>query len=662
MKYALWGALAGLALLSVTAVQAEVKPNALFSDGAVLQQGIRIPVFGTADEGEKVTVTFAGQTQSTQATGGRWQVAFKPMKTQATPLTMTIAGPGNTIKVKNLLVGEVYVCSGQSNMGFNLGSAATGPQAIAASADPQLRLFTVPNVTASTPQQAEGGQWQEAEPQTVPGFSAVAYFFGRDLRRALKLPVGLIHTSWGGTRAEAWTSHEMLQALNKHGGNFDADAKPQPSFAAQQATYATQLAEWQAAGSHEGPAVDAGNKGFAQGWAKPDVETADWQTMAIPQNWENTGLNIDGAVWFRKAVDVPAAWAGKDLTLSLGAIDDLDVTYFNGVQVGTTGMETPNWWAAPRKYMVPGAQVKAGRNVIAVRVFDQGGNGGMTGPADVMTLAPADGTGTGLSLAGDWTYKVEHRIIPKPAMLQEYDSNAPSVLYNAMIAPLIPYGIRGAIWYQGESNAGNPVGYATLFPAMIADWRQRWGEGNFPFFFVQLAPFMKIVTEPQDTGWAQLRESQRITALTVPNTGMAVITDVGDENNIHPTRKEPVGGRLALAALAIVYGKKIEGSGPVYQSMQVQGNKAILHFTHLGGGLIAQPGGPLTGWTIAGADRKYVNAQAVIQDNTVVVSSPQVPSPAAVRYGWADDPVVNFYNKAGLPASPFETDPFPPAK
>ena len=421
---------------------AAVKPNPLFSDNAVLQRDIRLPVWGSADAGEKVTVKFQGQEVSTVATNGWWMLHLNPLKAGG-PFTMMI----NDQEIKNVLVGEVWVCSGQSNMAWQLKNASNGAEAVAASKDPMLRLYIVPKM--GLPFELPKA-WKESAPETSPDFSAVGYFFGKSLRKSLGVPVGLIDSSVGGTPAEAWTSRAYLR---QH----------------------------------------------------PEL---------------------------------------------------------NGV----------------------------GR---------------------------------------------------------------PSYLYNSMIAPLLPYGIKGAIWYQGESNAGRAYAYRSLLPLMIKCWRDNWGEGDFPFLIVQLAPFGK---NEFGGNWPELREAQLYTTQTVPKTAEAVITDIGNCTNIHPTDKEPVGERLALAARAIAYQENIEYSGPIYKAFKVEADKAILSFSHLGGGLVAK-GGDLRGFVIAGADGKFVPGKAEIKRHIgLVVTSPDVPKPAAVRYGWENCPDVNLWNEAGLPASPFRTD------
>jgi sialate O-acetylesterase len=444
--------------LAVATARAELKPNGLFCEGAVLQQGIRVPVWGTARDGEKVTVKLQGQEISTVAMDGRWLVKLKPLKPGG-PFTLTIVGD-NTIGLTNVLVGEVWLCSGQSNMGFSLSGAENATEAIAAANDPQLRLFHVPQNPVESPQADVVGTWKECTPEIAAKFSAVAYFFGRDLRRARIVPVGLINSSVGGTPAEAWTSRAALAA--------------------------------------------------------------------------NPGL--------------------KEL------------------------LEPPPRDGVPSKSKRP---------------------------------------------------------------------KSPGCLYNGMIAPLQPFALAGAIWYQGEANSWRAAQYQKLFPAMIRNWREAWGQGNFPFLFVQIAPHEKMSPE--------IREAQLLTWKKVPDTALIVTADVGDAKDIHPKKKEPVGARLALAARAIAYGEKLEYSGPAFTSMKVKGNRAILSFTHVGSGLLAK-GGELKGFTLAGADGNFAPANAKIEGNKVVVSLPDVSKPVAVRYGWANVPDVNLFNREGLPASPFRTN------
>ncbi|HEU4386737.1 MAG TPA: sialate O-acetylesterase, partial [Blastocatellia bacterium] len=571
------------------------------------------------------------------------------------PYEMKISG-NRDVKLKNILVGEVWVASGQSNMEWQLQNSAHGQDEVSRANYPEIHLFTVVKATSLEPRDDVEGRWVVCSPETAGSFSAVAYFFGRELNREIKMPVGLIHTSWGGTPAEAWTSRGALDTnaeLKPMAESLERAAKNLPDALR---AYQAAQEKW----NDEHFLHDPGNKGFDLGYARGDYADQDWKTMRLPQAWESAGLPIDGSVWFRKVVDVPADWAGKDLALSLGSIDDFDTTYFNGTKVGAIGEETPNFWMAPRKYTIPGSLVRPGRNVIAVRVFDHFGDGGFTGAAASMSLSAPGGSL--ISLSGDWHYKVEKAFEPIKVDFSTQpvapagggNQNSPTVLYNAMIAPVTPYTIRGAIWYQGESNADRARQYRTLFPAMIRDWRRAWGEGDFPFLFVQLANWQPRKPEPGESGWAELREAQLMT-LKEPATGMAVTIDIGETNDIHPKNKQDVGRRLALWALAKTYGRRVEFSGPMYQSFAVEGGKIRLRFLHAQG-LGTKDGAPAEGFAIAGEDGKFVWANAKVEGETVVVWSDSVKLPSAVRYAWADNPAANLYNGAGLPASPFRTD------
>ncbi len=515
MKRLMWAAaLAAAACLSLHA-RADVKPSPLFSDGVVLQQGAKCPVFGTADAGETVNVSLGGDAKDAKPTSaapatadkdGRFVAVLTDLKAGG-PYTLTISGK-NTVTIKDVLVGEVWVASGQSNMEMTLNSCAGGKEAAANSKNPKIHLFTVPHKIAAEPTTELKSKWVECGPDTVGNFSGVAYYFGRDLQKALNVPVGLIESNWGGTPAEAWTPKANLEADPDLKGMVHSLGELEPLYKEAVEKYKTDLDKW-----------------------KTDVEKAKAE--------------------------------GKD---------------------------------PPKK------------------------------PAE-----PRD-----------------------PAT----DQNRATVLFNGMIQPLLPYAIKGVIWYQGESNAGHAYQYRTLFPTMIEAWREQWKNPDMPFLFVQLAPYGHNPKEPGDNPWAELREAQLLTSEKVKNTAEAVITDVGDENNIHPKRKEPVGGRLALCALAIAYGEKVVHDGPIYDAVKFDGNKAVLSFKSVGKGLEAKDG-PLTGFTVAGADQKFHDAKAEIQGDTVVVTCDAVEKPVAVRYGWTNTPVVNLFNKDGLPASPFRTDDFP---
>ncbi len=635
---------------------ADIRLPAIIGDNMVLQRGGKVPIWGWADPGEEIRVQVSwrsGERRVTPGQDGKWMLSLDSPKAGG-PYEMTLTGK-NTIALKNILCGEVWVCSGQSNMEWPVAASASGGQETAAADFPKIRLFTVQKKIAETPQADCAGQWSSCSPQTVGGFSAVGYFFGRYLHKELDVPVGLINTSWGGTVAEAWTSRETLAKMPEFKALIDGIAEARANPDASMRKYQQEFVQWQ-------KKIEAtGTQGA--GCTALDFDDSAWQEMELPVLWEEGGLgNFDGLVWFRKTIEVPDSWADMELMLELGPIDDMDTTWVNGVRIGAH--TEPGQWQAVRQYKVGGDIIKAGRNVIAVQVLDTGGGGGICGQPAQMKIKPAGAADdVAVSLAGKWRYKIAQDLASIPPQPQPpawvNNPNAPTALYNGMIAPLIPFAIRGAIWYQGESNADRAYQYRRLFPDMITDWRQSWGVRSFPFLFVQLANFMTQKPEPGDSAWAELREAQLMT-LSLKDTGMATIIDIGEAGDIHPKNKQDVGKRLALWVLAKTYGRKdVVCSGPLYESMKVRDGKVLLRFDHIGGGLVVKGGGPLKGFAIAGVDRKFVWAEAVIEGKTVVVSSDKVPEPVAVRYAWADNPVCNLYNAAGLPASPFRTDDWP---
>ncbi len=639
---------------------------ALFSDHMVFQRDIALPVWGWAEADEAVAVALAGNTASaTAGPDGRW-LATLPALPAGGPYTLTATGLSTTVTVQDVLVGEVWVCSGQSNMEWPLSLVNNADEEVTAAQHAGIRLFQVPQLAVVEPPKDVVGAWSECTPETAANFSAVGYFFGRELHQRLGVPVGLINTSWGGTIAEAWTSRAGLLAEPILVNMVEEYERNLQNFDETMAAHQQLVAAWEASG--QGVPKDPGNSGYAHGWADPATDTAAWQTIDLPRPWQSVGLNFSGVLWFRRTVEIPAEWAGKELTLSIGACDKSDVTYFNNVQVGGISIdEHEDAWRIPRIYPIPGELVHAGKNVIAVRVFSNMYGGGMTGAKTLMHVAPADESGTPIPLHGQWQYEVEHNFgFIEGTMPQQPQGpgnpNSPWILNSGMLVPLQPFAICGAIWYQGESNADRAYQYRTLFPAMIRDWRRQWAQGDFTFLFAQLANYTPEAANPGESQWAELREAQTMT-LAEPNTGMAVIIDIGEAEDIHPRNKQDVGLRLALNALALSYGQThIIYSGPSYRSMQVEGAAIRLAFDHLGGGLMSKDDKPLTAFAIAGADRKFVWADAVIAGDTIVVSSPTVTAPVAVRYGWAENPACNLYNQANLPASPFRTDNWPISK
>ena len=643
-----------LILVCVGVGRAEVRLPSIIGDNMVLQQGTKVRIWGKANPGERIVVTFEKKSVNAVADArGRWQVWLGPLKAGG-PSDLTIKGD-NVLTIRNVLVGEVWICSGQSNMEWPLVNTVNGNEAVAQANHPEIRLFTVEHTTSESQLDDVKGRWVVTTPEDAASFSAVGYFFGREIHQQVKVPVGLINTSWGGTPAEAWTSLDALRSSPELKPVLDRYESSLNALPQTKEAYARALLDWEAKNLY----VDGENKGEDLGYADPATKTGDWSKIDLPKQFETAGLLIDGVVWFRRVVDVPASWAGKDLVLNLTAIDDYDVTYFNGTTIGSTGRETPDSYMVPRKYAVPGSLVRSGTNVIAVRVFDRAGEGGF-GRGGEMSLRLADADQ--ISLRGNWDYKVELALEPKhpdwgsrPEPVGASNQNSPSVLYNAMLAPLVPFAIRGAIWYQGESNAGRAYQYRTLFPTMIRNWRSAWGY-EFPFYFVQLPNWRARQDAPSESDWAELREAQAMT-LREPQTGMAIAIELGGED-LHPRNKLDVGRRLALLALANVYGKEIVPSGPLFDRFRIEGNKVRITFKY-GQGLKTSDGGPVKGFAIAGSDHRFIWADARIEGDAVVVSSPTILNPAAVRYGWGDNPLVNLYNKANLPASPFRTDDWP---
>lgn len=639
-------------------VRAEVRLPAIISDNMVVQRGVKVRIWGNADPREKVTVIFEKTSLHTVGdTNGRWEVWLPPLKAGG-PFELKIKG-ANVLTVKNILVGEVWLCSGQSNMEWPLVNTLDGAEAVKEANYPQIRLFTAAKQTSASPLTDLEGRWVVTTPDEAAHFSAVGYFFGRELHQQLQVPVGLIDSSWGGTPAEAWTSYEALVSVPALRPILDRYRSSLNALPITKETYVRALAQWEEKNLH----VDPGNKGEAEGYADPATSTAEWRKIDLPAQIETAGLLIDGAIWFRRVVDVPESWSGKDLVLNLAPIDDHDITYFNGTKIGSTGRETPDSYMVPRRYVVPGSLVHSGPNVIALRVFDSAGEGGFSRGGAMSIRPTGNGVSDVISLRGTWDYKVELALEPRrpdwstrPEAVGVSNQNNPSVLYNAMIAPLVPFAIRGVIWYQGESNAGRAFQYRRLFPAMIRDWRKAWRR-DFPFYFVQLPNWCERKADPSESDWAELREAQLMT-LREPETGMAVAIDIGNENDLHPRNKLDVGRRLAAWALAKTYGRSVIVSGPLFDRFSIEGNKVLIRFKHAAG-LKTIDGGPVKGFAIAGADRRFVWAEARIQGDTVIVSNPSVPRPVAVRYGWADNPIVNLSNKSGLPASPFRTDDWP---
>ena len=620
----------------------------LFSDHMVLQRDQPVPVWGWSQPGDTIAVECAGQKKTTIADStGKWLVTLDPLLASHEPREL-VAGD---CRVKNILVGDVWLCSGQSNMQWPVKESLNGSAEVAAANHPRIRLFTVPRQAVLDPQVDVAATWQVCTPATIAQFSAVGYFFGRELLGKLDVPIGLIDSSWGGTRVEAWTSRDALWTDAELRNEIQMYEKWTQTPAGRAVRESHQLSKtnidtWiKSLGK-----PDPGNIGHAQGWAARDLDEAAWPTMPIPSGWQLHQHNFSGVFWFRRTVDVPAAWAGKDLVLHLGSADKTDTTYFNNVQVGAIGFESKSPWNTPRVYRIPGQLVQPGRNVIATRVYSNVYQGGLVGPANAMQLKFDSAS---IPLAGQWRYKVEHNLGLTPMVFSSPgpgNANTATILHNSMIAPLAPAALRGVIWYQGESNAGNARHYRNLFPLLINDWRRTFEQAHLPFFYVELANYTAVQKLPVESGWAELREAQAF-ALQLPHTGVASAIDVGDADDIHPKNKQEVGKRLALAALAQVHGVPVVPGGPCYKSHTIEGDTVRIEFDNVAAGLNAH--GPLKGFAVAGTDGKFEWAEASIDGKTVVIHAGQ---PAAVRYAWANNPIGNLYNSVGLPAMPFRTD------
>ncbi len=625
---------------------------ALFTDNMVLQQNDTVNIWGKTDPGVKVTVSGSwGNTVVCKAdANGKWTTQL-PTHKAGGPYELTITS-GNITKIfHNTLLGEVWICSGQSNMEMpvmgNWAKLNNAQQEVTNANYPEIRLFTVQKNLAFTPIDTMSViGWVPCDSNTVKNFSATAYFFGRKLHTDVKVPIGLIHTSWGGTVAEAWTSKNSLLTLPDFVEQTNKISTLNASRDSLEKKFAADTKQMEL----EIGMADPGIKGTDTLFAAATLNTDDWMPIDLPKLWEETELgDFDGSGWFRKEILLTPEMANSQLTLNFSAVDDWDEAWVNGVKVGESQV-----WDVLRKYPIPAGVAKTGKNTITIRIYDYTGGGGFMGEAKDFLIT--SDKGKSISIAKGWKAKKGFDfkdIKTRPISLN--DPNQATVLFNAMINPLLSYTIKGAIWYQGESNSGRAYQYRQLFKTMITDWRQQWNQGDFPFFFVQLANYQPRNAQPVEDTWAELREAQTM-ALELPNTGMAVSIDIGDALDIHPGNKQDVGKRLALNALAKVYQQNIPFSGPMYQSFEVKNNTVEITFTHIYDGLAVSGGTTLKGFAVAGTDSVFHWADATILNNKVVVSSPKVKAPIAVRYGWSSNPDCNLVNSSGLPASPFRTD------
>jgi sialate O-acetylesterase len=629
--------------LLLTPGLADVRLPKLFADNMVIQRDKAIAVWGWATPNEKISLQFNRQNKSvTAGKNGKWTVSLAP-ESAGGPYQLVVKGK-NTLTIRNILIGDVWVCSGQSNMEWTVRNSNNAMEEISNGNYPTIRHIKIPNTVATSPQEdISAGEWKVCTPADVADFTAVGYFFARNLTKELNVPIGLINTTWGGTHSETWTSREAFEGSDEFREMIAALPKLNLDSLARAKGAATVKAIEDLQGPlHRSPAS-------ASAWKENQYDDSQWKKMPLPDIWEHHAPfnEFDGVMWFRRSFQVGPGDAGKNGMLELAMIDDIDNTYVNGVLVGTTRQ-----YNEKRNYAIPSGVLKEGTNTIAVRVEDTGGGGGIYGDGSNMKITIGN---VSQPLAGDWRYRVES-ISKNTSSIGP--NSYPTLLYNAMLHPLIPFGIKGVIWYQGESNAWRAYQYRKAFPLMINDWRKRWGQGDFPFYFVQLASFNAgDGNSNAGSNWAELREAQTLT-LSLPNTGMAATTDIGDPHDIHPRNKQDVGKRLAAIALNRTYGKKMTDSGPVYQSMKKEGNKVRISFTSTGSGMVVKDKyGYLRGFELAGPDKVFRFAKASIEGNTVVVHHDSIPDPVAVRFGWADDASDNnLFNAEGFPALPFRTD------
>ncbi len=674
-----------LAVWLATQANADVSLPAFFSDHMVLQKSERVPVWGWADAGEKVTVSLDGR-QATSSAGpnGKWLVTLDLGATGPGPHELIVEGK-NRVVCADVLVGEVWLCSGQSNMELRLQHSLEAKTEIPASGNPMLREFCVLKEASATPQENCKGEWKVATPQTTPNFGGVAYYFGKTVQQKLGVPVGLIRAAWGGSSLEAWLSESALDSeLDLKRGKETVLSRTN-GFPEKRKNYLEAILEWQnKTGRQDRRTADS------SAYAAPSARTDDWKSVTVPGSLEKQGLPAYGAIWLRRNVTVDAKASAEGwMSLSLGPIAGYHEVFWDGVRLGGTDPEKdlPGLKSVHR---TNGAKIKPGEHTLAIRIFIPAGkDSGFLGQPENMVTGPLR-----QALSGTWLAKPEFelpplegemaRSLPLPPRSVPLVHHVASQLYNGMIHPLIPYAIKGVAWYQGETNAGRAQQYRTSFPLLIQTWRSVWERGDFPFYFCQLANYGPKQDLPAESAWAELREAQSKT-LALPNTGQAVLIDVGSAADIHPLTRKEQGERLAKAALAKTYGVAEEASGPSFESVKLENNTLRIRFNHADGGLVARPlppayilryssaehnpmtaplvppskGSEVQGFAICGEDRNWKWAQAKIDGDSVVVWSPEIPKPVAVRYAWADNPTCNLYNQTGLPASPFRTDDFP---
>ncbi|GAB3421024.1 sialate O-acetylesterase [Niabella aquatica] len=637
MKKLIYHVLWLMGVLGVIPAYGQIKLPQIIRDSMILQRDARVNIWGWASAGEKITVKFNSRIYKTLAAGnGKWTLQLAPSKAGG-PFVMELEGK-NKIVLRNILIGDVWLCSGQSNMEHQMKlHDVIYAREVAEADNTWIRQFKIPNIASLERPQEDlpFGSWKYANPADVRAFSAVAYFFACKIYEKYKVPVGIINATWGGTPIEAWMSEDGFMEFPSF---LEIIKKNKDTAYINGMKKAVSL-----------PRSFLPDKGLEEKWFDISYTPKGWRTIAVPGYWEDQGLrNLDGVVWYRREINLPETMASVRAKIFLGRIVDADELYVNGIKAGVTSYMYPQ-----RRYELPDGLLKPGKNMLVVRVSNNNGKGGFVPDKPYKLIAGNDT----IDLTGYWQYKVGQVYMPQRTGNSSIAwQNQPAALYNAMLAPVIPYSLKGFVWYQGESNTGRPDEYARLQPAMITDWRIKWSLAGAPFLLVQLPGFMDYDYVPVESGWAAFREAQA-KSLTLPNTGMAVAIDLGEWNDIHPDRKKEVGERLALNAFQTAYGEKITGKSPMYQSSKTDGKKIILSFNNTGSGLVTSDGEAPSGFAIAGEDKKFVWAEARIEKSAIIVSNTGITAPKYVRYAWADNPVnPNVYNKEGLPLAPFRTD------
>jgi sialate O-acetylesterase len=621
----------------------QVRLPKLISDGMVLQRETNVKIWGWASADEKIVIQFIGSTYHTSAnSNGEWEVMLPELKAGG-PYVMQI-NASNSTTINDILVGDVWVCSGQSNMQFSMrGLVTIYPDDIKNSENQFIRQFMVSQGFSLKAKGTDfrSGKWQYANPNSVLNFTAAGYYFAKKLYEIYKVPIGLINASVGGSSAEAWISEESIKTFPKY---FEDVQKFKAAGYIEKINKMDneRVRNW----NRQLRQNDEGYINPQKSWYDPELDTGDWETMHVPGYWADTKAGpVNGVVWFRRKINIPASVVGTHAILKLGRIADADSVFINGRFVGSTGSQY-----SERTYKIPADLLKEGENTIVVRVINYIRHGGFVPGKQYNILANNDT----VNLEGEWKYRVGAAVEPLEDRL--FTGKIPTGLFNSMIAPMLNYSIKGVLWYQGESNTSRAFEHYDLFKLLIKDWRYNWHQGNFPFLYVQLPNFVEVNVETTKYDWAYFRESQ-LKALSIPHTGMAVSIDIGEGNDIHPVNKKDLGYRLALAAQKTAYGEKgIVYSGPIYESMKISNNKVILAFTNAGKGLTSKNNEELKCFEICGVDNEYFPAKAKIVKDKIIVWNDDVINPVAVRYAWANNPLrPNLYNKEGLPASPFRT-------